>query len=220
MFKGADFGEAGRIALGDDADNIRVDAAANRIFVGYGSGALAVIDPANGRKIADIPLGGHPESFQLHKNSSRIFVNVPTKQLISVVDRANGNHLATWPTGNGTHFAMAQNDEAQQLFVAFRTPAKLAVFAMESGALVASVETCGDIDDMFMDAKRGRLYVTCGEGFVDVFDARSPYPRLSRITTVPGARTGLFVPETDRLYVAARASRDQPATLWVFRPAP
>src|SRR5262249_13234165 len=43
LFRGAECAAAGRIDLGDDADNIRVDSASNRVFVGYGSGALAVI---------------------------------------------------------------------------------------------------------------------------------------------------------------------------------
>ena len=60
LFRGVDFQPTGRIELGDDADNVRVDVGANRIFVGYGNGALAVIDAATNGKIAEIPLGAHP----------------------------------------------------------------------------------------------------------------------------------------------------------------
>jgi DNA-binding beta-propeller fold protein YncE len=221
MFQAADFVSLGRIDLGDDADNIRVDAATKQLFIGYASGALAVIDPLNRNKIADIVLKAHPESFQLDKGAPRIFINVPDKQTISVVDRNARREIAAWPTGNGTHFAMALDPESKRLLVSFRNPPKVGVFEIESGSLVASVETCGDIDDMFVDAKRRRLYVSCGEGFVDVLDsANSAYARLARITTLPGARTSLFVPEIDRFFVAARASAEQPAAIWVFRPTP
>ena len=44
LFQGPDFVPAGRIELGEDADNIRVDMKNDKVFVGYGSGALAVID--------------------------------------------------------------------------------------------------------------------------------------------------------------------------------
>src|SRR5215216_1314216 len=54
LFRSADYDAAGRIELGHDADNIRVDTASNRVFVGYGSGALAVIDPATNGKVAEI----------------------------------------------------------------------------------------------------------------------------------------------------------------------
>ena len=77
LFQGPEFTPAGRIELGDDADNIRIDSWRNRIVVGYGKGALAVIDPASRRKVADMPLKGHPESFQFDEAGSRIFVNVP-----------------------------------------------------------------------------------------------------------------------------------------------
>ncbi len=59
-FEGSDYKTTGRIELGNDADNIRVDAAAKRIFVGYGSGALAVIDPSTRSKVGDISLEACP----------------------------------------------------------------------------------------------------------------------------------------------------------------
>jgi hypothetical protein len=40
-----------------------------------------------------------------------------------------------------------------------------------------------------------------------------------RIQTVSGARTSLFVPQLNRLFVAVRASGNERAALWVFRPA-
>jgi hypothetical protein len=89
------------------------------------------------------------------------------------------------------------------------------------GLVVAKVETCGDADDVFVDAKRRRIYVSCGEGVVDVLDeTASGYRRLAQVPTVSGARTSLFVPELDRLFVAVRARSGEPAAIWVFRPVP
>ena len=86
---------------------------------------------------------------------------------------------------------------------------------------MAKLETCGDADDVFVDPRRLRVYVSCGEGFVDVLEQRETgYGRLARVPTVSGARTSLFVPEFDRLYVAVRARSSEPAAVWVFRPAP
>src|SRR5262245_16847481 len=61
VFRGDDYREITRIPLGDDADNVRVDAGGNRVFVAYDHGALAVIDPASRSKVADIELKAHPE---------------------------------------------------------------------------------------------------------------------------------------------------------------
>src|SRR5207248_997107 len=88
LFQGGELTPVGQIALGDDADNIRVDDAAHRVFVGYGSGALAVIDTDSRTKIADVSLKAHPESFQLERTGQRIFVNVPDAHEIAVVDRS------------------------------------------------------------------------------------------------------------------------------------
>jgi len=101
----------------------------------------------------------------------------------------------------------------------FRHPAMLGAFQAQDGRRVASVQTCGDSDDLFVDMKRSLVYVICGEGYVDVFAARGDsYASLGRIATLPGARTGLFIPEIDRLTVAARARGSEPAAVWVLRP--
>ncbi len=74
---------------------------------------------------------------------------------------------------------------------------------------------------MFLDPERGRVYVSCGEGFIDVVrQDGDAYESLARIPTASGARTALFVPELDRLYLAVRAERNEGASVWVFRPVP
>jgi hypothetical protein len=116
---------------------------------------------------------------------------------------------------------MALDQAARHVLVAFRDPAKLGAFSMDDGTLIASPDICGDADDLFVDAKRQRVYISCGEGFLDVLDtAQGSYRRVARIATVSGARTSLFVPEMDRLMLAVRASAGEPAAIWVFQPMP
>jgi YVTN family beta-propeller protein len=222
LLEGDQYKPAGRIELGSDADNVRVDAAANRIFVGYGSGAMAVIDPATRSKIGDIPVKAHPEGFQIDPDTGQIFVNVPDAHGIAVVDRASQKQTGQWPIpDHAANFPMALDPVHHQVLVIFRAPAELGVFSMSGGKLIATAETCGDADDLFIDAKRGRVYVSCGAGFLDVLEAKgTTYRRTARIPTVSGARTSLFVPELDRLLVAVRTSTAEPAAIWVFRPIP
>jgi DNA-binding beta-propeller fold protein YncE len=222
VFLGGEYAPAGAIELGADADNIRIDSAADRVIVGYGSGGLAVIDAKAFRKVADIPLPAHPESFQLDPGGERIFVNLPKVQAIAVVDRAAVKQTESWPmvTAEG-NFPMALNAVTGHVLSVFRNPATLGVFAAKDGSPIASVDICGDADDVFLDAKRRRVYVSCGEGFLDVLDADgSEYKRIARIPTIAGARTSLFVPELDRLYLAVRATAEEPASIWMFRPTP
>jgi hypothetical protein len=199
LFRGVDYGAVGRIDLGDDADNVRIDSTSNQVLIGYGNGALAVIDAATNRKIADIPLKAHPESFQVARSMGRIFVNVPKAHEIAVIDRATGKQTVSWKVGNKSNFPMALDENAGRVLVAFRSPAQLGVFSMRDGGTIATVEACGDADDLFVDAKRQRVYLSCGDGHLDVFDAQGgAYRRAARIPTISGARTSLFVPEIDR----------------------
>ena len=222
LFQVSDFAPLGGIALGADADNIRIDPWRNRIIVGYGKGGLAVIDPASRRKIADMPLAGHPESFQFDELGSRIFVNVPDAPQIAGLDAVSGRQVSILESaGASANFAMAVDADEHRVMIAFRNPARLVVFGTGTGKREASLETCRDADDVFVDPRRRRVYVSCGEGVIDVF-ARSTagYERIARIPTIAGARTSLFVPGTDRLYLAVRATAAEPAAIWVFQPQP
>jgi DNA-binding beta-propeller fold protein YncE len=218
LFKASDLSPNGRIELGSDADNIRVDSKAGRIFIGYGDGALAIVDAATNNKIADAPLNAHPESFQIEE--SRVFINIPKASAIDVVDRTSGEKIASWPTaGRSANFAMMLDRSRQHVVVAFRQPAELGVFSAADGNLIASVPTCGDVDDLFLDSKRDRVYVSCGEGFLDVLAADgNSYWQVARIATAPGARTSLFVAELDRLLLAVSVNREAAAEIWSFRP--
>src|SRR5262249_34352562 len=62
IFRGDDYQAIARMPLGEDADNVRVDAVGNQVIVAY-SGGLAVIDPFSRSKVADIELKTHPEGF-------------------------------------------------------------------------------------------------------------------------------------------------------------
>jgi hypothetical protein len=216
---GADLAPLGRIRLGEDADNVRVDALRRRVLVGYGRGALAVIDPATRTKTADLRLAGHPEGFQIDDAGMRVFVNVPTARAIEVVDLVTGASRSLPTRGAGANFPMAIDRDAHRVLVIFRRPPILMALSSRDGQVLARIATCRDADDVFVDAGRRRVYVSCGEGVVDVLEQeRDGYRRLARVPTRPGARTSLFVPERDRLFVAVRASGNEPAEIWVFRP--
>jgi DNA-binding beta-propeller fold protein YncE len=219
--RGEDLAPIGRIELGDNADNVRVDTGRKRVLVGYGKGALVVIDPVSLSKTADIRLKAHPEGFQIDETGTQVFVNVPDAREIVAVDLAGGSTQSLPMQGAGANFPMANDGEAHRVLVVFRRPPTLMALSSQDGHVAAKIETCGDADDVFVDRKRGRVYVSCGAGVVDVLEPdEAGYRRLARVPTVPGARTSLFVPELDRLFVAVRTGSNEPAAaIWVFRPA-
>ncbi len=195
----------GKVEFGDDADNVRYDSASKRIYVGFGSGGIGIINAVDGKQVGSIKLAAHPEAFELERQGHRIFVNVPTARHVAVIDRDKGEVIATWKTdGAFGNFPMALDEANHRLFVGCRLPSKLVVLDTASGKTVTSVGISGDPDDIFYDSKRHRVYVICGAGKIDIIDQTdaNTYKALAKINTADGARSGLFVPERDALFVA------------------
>jgi len=210
------------IPYGDDADNLRHEPSGGNIWVGYGGGALGEFDQ-KGTKLADIKLDAHPESFQLEKNGSRIFVNLPGSRKIAVVDRKTRTVVESWGTGGPlANYPMALDERDHRLFVVTRLPARLIVLDTDQGKRVATLSTIGDCDDVFYDERRRRIYAIGGEGGISVFQQRDAdhYDELGRIKTVSGTRTGFFSAEFDKLYVAVRKHDSQFAEIRIYTPMP
>ena len=203
-----------------DSDNLRYDATVDQLWLGYGEGAIAVLDPATLKLGTRIPVGGHPESFRLEEHGPRIFVNVPDKREVLVVDRDKKSAVMHIPLGPTANYPMWLDESGHRLFVGVRRPAQLLVFDTTTGKRLAAVPCVGDTDDLFYDAHRDRVYVIGGEGYVDVFDAAASgnYARIAHIATRPGARTGLWSPELDRLFVAWPSRGGKPAEIEVLGP--
>jgi len=206
----------------DDADNVRYDAQARQVYVGYGEGALAVIDAEKFTKLADIKLAGHPESFQLEAKGKRIFVNVPDAGHVAVVDRATRTVAATWEIKEArANFPMVLDEPNGRLFIGCRKPAKLLVLDTGSGRTVAAIDIAGDTDDVFFDAVSKQIYVSGGEGRVTVISQTNAdtYEVAGQVVTAPGARTSFFVAELGMLYVAVPHHGEQKAELRLFATA-
>lgn len=203
----------------DDADNVRLDADGRLAYVGYGDGAIAVIDPVAIRKVADVKLDGHPEAFQLEAKGNRLFVNVPSAKHVAVIDRDKRTVIATWPIREAeAHFPMALDEPNHRLFVVCRAPAKVLVLDTETGKVVASAACCEDADDVFFDPASKRLLVSGGGAAVTVIQQEDAdhYRAVADVATAPGARTSLFAPETGKLYVAAPARVAREAELRIY----
>jgi len=217
-FQAVDMSAIASVDVGDDADNIRVDAKSGRVYVGVGDGGLAALDPRTLARLGEIPLRGHPEGFQLSSRGAHIFVNVPDSREVAVVDRSTGKQVTSWSTGElRGNFPMAIDDARGEVVSVFRSPPKIVAYRATNGKVVHEAEICADADDVFVDMRRNRLYVICGAGVIDVLKGAT-LERIARISTVEGARTGLFAADDDLLFVAARAAADRDAAVWVLKP--
>ena len=202
----------------EDADNVRYDLATRKAYVGYGS-ALAVIDPATAKVARRVMLRGHPESFQLEATGARIFVNVPSAAQIVVVNRNAASVLTAWSLGEmRANYPMAFDEREHRLFVGTRRPAALLVYDTETGKRVAWVSIGGDVDDLFFDSDRKRVYAICGQGTIDVMQQidSDHYRRIDEVPTAPGARTGLLAAARRAIYVAVPARGASVAEIRVY----
>src|SRR5437762_4104026 len=221
IYDAKSFQTVGELNFEDDADNVRYDAATKKIFVGFGSCGIAVVNAPDGKQVGSIKLSAHPEAFELEKKGSRIFVNVPNSRHVAVIDRDKGQVTAKWQTdlafGN---FPMALDEVNHRLFVGCRLPSKLVVLNTESGDPIAKIDISGDPDDVFYDANRHRIYAICGAGKIDVVEQIDPktYKTSTKVDTAEGARTGLFVPERATLFVAVPHRGSQQAEIRWYEP--
>jgi len=220
IYDAKSFQTVGELNFKDDADNVRYDDATKKIYVGFGSGGIAVVNAPDGKQIGSIKLSAHPEAFELEKQGKRIFINVPNSRDVAVIDRDKGEVIATWKTdlafGN---FPMALDETNRRLFLGCRMPSKLIVLNTDSGDVVTKIDISGDPDDVFYDSKRHRIYATCGAGKIDIIEqtGADAYRALAKIDTADGARTGLFVPERDTVFVAVPHRGSQQAEIRAYR---
>jgi hypothetical protein len=239
IYDGTTFQLLGSVKFPDDADNVRYDARSKSVIVGYagakelrkrveGTGGLGFIDSTTGKQTRTIVIDAHPESFRLEEKGTRLFVNVPDKKEIEVVDVEKGTILARWPVSAKNNFPMSLDEAHHRLFVGCWNPARLIVFDTETGKEVASLELgekgvvnpniVGITDDLFYDSARSRVYVLNALGSIDVFRQNDPdhYELIESVPTPLNTKTGLFVPDLGKLFVGVVQNGEKSAEVDVY----
>jgi YVTN family beta-propeller protein len=202
VFDGKDYTLLKSIKL-PDADNVRYHAATRLVYVAHAEDSLSVIDAKTLDVKATIKLPGSPEAFQLELKRPRLYLNAIPDRLV-VVDTDKNAVLNSYPLKLAKRgFPMALDEANHRVFIGCRGKAAVLVMDSESGKPITSVAIPEDIDDLFYDAKRKRLYASCGEGFLAVLrqHCADEYELVEKIATAKLARTCLFDPSSGRLYL-------------------
>jgi hypothetical protein len=208
------------IHLDGDADNIRFDAAERKIFVGYGNGAMALIDPISHKHIRSLKLAAHPESFQLDKKNNKIYVNLPDAHSISVIDLKTFSLLDSWKIDNyKSNFPMTLDTSDNLVFIGYRRPAKLVSYDAKNGNQISTNELVGDIDDIFYYTAKQQIIASGGDGWINIFqrEADKTYKQVANIPSRGGARTSLLIPSLNLFIIAERANGGKPAAIVVYK---
>jgi DNA-binding beta-propeller fold protein YncE len=205
IFDGATYRPIKSIKFADDADNVRYDPRTRMIFVAHAEKMLGVIDAKSFALKGDIKLPGTAEGFQAEKNSSKLFLNVPDTNEVVVIDTGKREVVGTYPLKlAGANFPLALDEANHRIIVGCHKEPKVVVLESETGKEITSVAIPEGCDDLFYDATHKRIYVSCSEGYLVTISQKDPdhYEVVEKLPTAKDARTCVFVPEQNKLYLA------------------
>jgi DNA-binding beta-propeller fold protein YncE len=205
IFDGKDYKLLKTVKFADDADNVRYNPRTSRVYVAHEESSLGVIDAKTFELKADIKLPGAAEAFQLETGRPRLYLNAPSTTEIVVIDTDKNAIVTRYPIKlAGKNQAMALDEANHRLFIGCRAKPMVVIMDTETGKEIDSVPIAGDVDGVFFDAKRKRIYASCGEGFLAVIRQRDAdhYESLDKLATLKDARTSFFDGETGKLYLA------------------
>jgi DNA-binding beta-propeller fold protein YncE len=232
IFSGADYQLIKTIQLEADADGIEYDPAQKYLYVdngGRGAGKeyslISIIDTARGEKIGDIRIDADKlEALVVDPSSSRIYVNLPTKSEVAVIDKQTRAVIATWPITKGkTNMAIALDVIQHRLYIGCRDAdvhGTIVVIDTQTGKEVESLPIGGWVDYMAYDSKRNRIYASCGVGEVYTYQKQKDgsHRQLPPTDTAVMAKTAFYSPELDRFFVTVPHLGGTTAQVRVFQP--
>ena len=201
------------IKLGEGVDHAVLNPVDGYYYVESGGGSngpthvLSIIDAKSFKQVGDIAglPGSSNEGMVIDRAGKKLYVNLTGTDEVGVIDLKTRQFVAKWPLPDA-HVAHAifLDEPNHRVFVATRQPARFIVLNGDSGKVVASLPCVGVNSDMSFDVARKRIYVT-GSETASVFEQRDPdhYVHVAEIPTAFRAKSSVFVPDLNRLYIAA-----------------
>ena len=210
----------GTIPLVESADSAGYDAGSNVYYIVTGgkdvdmkTANIEAVNPDTGKRLGGITFqDNHVEAMAVEQHGGRIFVNLTQTGKLAVVDKKTLTEIAEWPVTPAEQNAMIALDEANhRAYVVCRAnlqgqPAgTVVVMDTDSGKVLSSAGAPAKADDVLFDAAAHRLYVPGGQGYIGVYDTsdRNTIKPLGKVTSAPGAKTGIILPDMKELILAA-----------------
>jgi DNA-binding beta-propeller fold protein YncE len=184
------------------ADNVAYHSGTHAVYVAHGN-TISAFDGKTGEVKAAVEMPGATKGFRIDEQAGKLFVNLKPSQ-VAVIDLATHKLTAMYPLKLADGASPLAHDAKQGLlFVGCRKPPMVVVMDARSGKELTSVGIPGNIDDIHLDAERGRLYASCGDGAMAVIEKKGEqYVVVARIETPQRAKTSAFSSTTGRLYLA------------------
>lgn len=233
VFDGENFKLLKTILLAKGADALTYDPMRKFIYVNNGGedadmnhSMISVVDTLTLERVGDIRIESLGlEGSVLNPATHTLYVNLADKNSVAVVDMERRAVVATWPlTHSHTNMTAAVDVANQRLYVGCRDTGMhgtIAVLSLRDGRELATLPIGGWVDSIFFDAKRKRIYSSAGVGHLETYEVlpNDKFRKLDLVDTGVMAKTSLYSPELDRMYVSVPRLGDTPAQVLVFRPA-
>lgn len=230
IFDATTFQQIGSIKLELNADGIAYDDRTGYLYVANGGdeagknySLISIIDTAREQKIGDIRVESPAlEAMAIDTATNRLYVNLPESSSIAVIDLKKEAVVSTWPLTLGKkNMAFAIDPAHHRLYVGCRDTdvrGSIVILDTDTGHELHRLPIGGWVDSMFYDPAMGRIYASCGVGEVFTYerDQGDTFKALQTTDTAVMAKTSLYSPQLDRLYVAVPHLGDTTAKILVF----
>jgi DNA-binding beta-propeller fold protein YncE len=205
MFDLATFKPLGKTPAAEDADAIIYDAASDRVFSFNGDAhSSTVVDPATGKLVTNIPLGGKPE-YGASAGDGKVYVNITDNSEVVEIDAKTLKVIRRWPTAPCQQpVAMAIDVPHHRVFSGCRSGV-LAVSDSQAGKVVATAPIGMGVDGVGFDAAAADVFASNADGTLTIIHQDSPdtYRVSQTLKTAQGSRNMGLDPVTHRVLVVS-----------------
>ncbi len=205
MFDLATFKTLGRVHAAEDADAIIYDAPSNRVFSFNGDAhSSTVVDPATGKVITNIDLGGKPE-YGVSAGDGKVYANITDASEVVEIDAKKLAVTRRWSTAPCKQpVAMAIDTKSHRLFSGCRSGVA-AVSDITEGKVVATLPIGQGVDGAAFDPRSRDAFFSGADGTLTIIheDSANKYHKVQTVQTAPGGRNMGINPVTHRVYVVS-----------------
>ncbi len=205
MFDLTTFKTLGKTPAAEDADAIIYDAVSDRVFSFNGDAhSSTVVDPATGKLVTNIPLGGKPE-YGASAGDGKVYANITDNSEVVEIDAKALKVTRRWSTAPCQQpVAMAIDTAHHRLFSGCRS-GLLAVSDYQAGKIVATAPIGSGVDGTGFDPAAADVFASNADGTLTILHQDSPdtYRVIQTLTTAQGSRNMGLDPVSHRVLVVA-----------------
>ncbi|HLJ23127.1 MAG TPA: YncE family protein [Candidatus Acidoferrales bacterium] len=205
-----------------DPDNGAYDFNKGLYYSGVGApgsndGTIEIVDTNAAKLVGSIKMNGtEPAGIVLDPTGKRLYVGmgdvVDGKSMCKVIDTEKRQIISEWEITGGPQPHVGGLDPAHhRLFFGSRLqgghrgePGKLTVLDSDTGKLIQSLDSPGGADEIYYDAKSGRIYFQGTTGTIAVYKQNDAdhYELLGKVPTGAIGKSGMWIPSMNKYYAA------------------